>query len=264
MTYMNGISGNSVDPRVLKQLLLTQFTSGIDPFAGSADAVSAGTGDNNLFSQLLSQYMGSTGSYGYGDLGSFASASLGGPSERSSDLGSSFGLLSMNADASGYGSSLLRGLEVDGTGALAADPGSSTSAYDELIRAAAERYGLDPALIKGVIQTESSFNPDAGSSAGAKGLMQLMDGTAAGLGVSDSFDPAQNIDGGSRYLSYLLRKYDGSEMTALAAYNAGPGRVDRIGLRTDEDVAARLAELPAETQAYIGKVLAARSSWMLP
>lgn len=257
MTYINGITGSSVDPRMLKQLLLAQLTSGIDPFAGSADAVTSGTGDNNLFTQLLSQYMGSTGSYGYA-----GSGSLDGTSADTSDLTTSLGLLSMNAGS--YGTSLLGSLGQDATGELAADASASTSAYDGLIQAAAERYGIDPALIKGVIQTESSFNPNAGSSAGAKGLMQLMDGTAAGLGVADSFDPAQNIDGGSRYLSYLLRKYDGSEMTALAAYNAGPGRVDRIGLRSDDDVAARLSELPSETQAYIGKVLAARSGWTLP
>ncbi|MFD2333884.1 lytic transglycosylase domain-containing protein [Cohnella sp. GCM10020058] len=258
MTYINGVAGNSVDPRMLKQLLLAQFTSGVDPFAGSTDAVTSGTGDNNLFTQLLSQYMGSMDSYGYADAGALDSTST-----DTSGLTTGLGLLSANAGS--YGSSLLDSLvSDDGTGGLTADSNTSTSAYDGLIQAAAARYGLDPALIKGVIQTESSFNPNAGSSAGAKGLMQLMDNTASGLGVEDSFDPAQNIDGGSRYLSYLLRKYDGSEMTALAAYNAGPGRVDRIGLRTDADVAARLSELPAETQAYIGKVLSARSGWTLP
>jgi|GEM_PF-255230 len=276
MTYINGISDSSVDPRMLKQLLLSQFTAGINPFTGNADAVS-GSGDGNLFSQLLSQYMGNTGSYGYGDIGAFDDAS-----DDSSELGLSSGLGlpsgSSSSAASGMSSSL--GLSTlsavskrtsladvlgsAGASGLAHDAGTSTSAYDSLIQAAAERYGLDPALIKGVIQTESSFNPGAGSSAGAKGLMQLMDGTAAGLGVTDVYDPAQNIDGGSRYLSYLLRKYDGSEMTALAAYNAGPGRVDRLGLSSDADVASRLSELPAETQAYIGKVLSARSHWTLP
>lgn len=257
MTYINGIAGNAVDPRMLKQLLLAQFTSGVDPFAGSADAVTSGTGDNNLFTQLLSQYMGSMDSYGYAGAGEMDSMST-----DTSGLTTGLGLLSMNTGS--YSPSPTGSLDLDGTGELSADANASTSAYDGLIQAAAARYGLDPALIKGVIQTESSFNPNAGSSAGAKGLMQLMDKTAAGLGVEDSFDPAQNIDGGSRYLSYLLRKYDGSEMTALAAYNAGPGRVDRVGLRSDADVAARLSELPAETQAYIGKVLAARSGWTLP
>lgn len=136
-----------------------------------------------------------------------------------------------------------------------------SSAFESLIQAAAARYDLDPALIKGVIQTESAFDPNAVSHAGAKGLMQLMDGTARGLGVTDSFDPAQNIDAGSRYLSYLLRKYDGNVASALAAYNAGPGRIDRLGLTTDERVAARMDELPTETQNYLRKVLAAAEHW---
>jgi len=85
--------------------------------------------------------------------------------------------------------------------------------------------------------------------------MQLMDDTAKWLGVTDPFDPRQNIDGGTRFLSWLLRKYDGHLLPALAAYNAGPGLVDRLGLTTDGEVSARWSELPEETQAYIGKVL---------
>ncbi|QJD88094.1 lytic transglycosylase domain-containing protein [Cohnella herbarum] len=145
-------------------------------------------------------------------------------------------------------------------GELTADY-SSSSAYDDLISAAGAKYGVDPALIKGVVQSESSFNPNAVSSAGAKGLMQLMDDTARGLGVGNSFDPAQNIDGGTRFLSYLLRKYDGNVSTALAAYNAGPGRVDRLGIENDQDVALNLHKLPSETQNYIRKVLNASNQW---
>jgi soluble lytic murein transglycosylase-like protein len=134
--------------------------------------------------------------------------------------------------------------------------------YEPLIAAAAAKYGVDPSLIKGIIQTESSFNPNAGSSAGAKGLMQLMDGTARGLGVTDSFDPAQNIEGGTRFLAYLLDKYKGNEKAALAAYNAGPGRVDRLGIRTDGDLISKLHQLPQETQRYVGKVLDAKNSFI--
>ncbi|MBW5444862.1 transglycosylase SLT domain-containing protein [Cohnella sp. CFH 77786] len=147
------------------------------------------------------------------------------------------------------------------SGGSAADDQADSAAYDGLIAAAAAKYGLDPALIKGVIQTESGFRADAVSPAGAKGLMQLMDDTARGLGVADSLDPVQNIDGGARFLSYLLRKYDGNVSTALAAYNAGPGRVDRLGLINDELVRQRLAELPEETQHYIDKVLSAAHQW---
>ncbi|WP_028561642.1 lytic transglycosylase domain-containing protein [Paenibacillus pinihumi] len=130
--------------------------------------------------------------------------------------------------------------------------------YDILIDEAAQKYGVDRSLIASVIHNESSFNPNAISSSGAKGLMQLMDGTARGLGVTDSFDPVQNIDGGTRYLSFLLRKYDGNEAAALAAYNAGPGRIDRLGIRNDTDVMEKLQQLPSETRNYIQKVLTTR------
>ncbi|HEY8529053.1 MAG TPA: lytic transglycosylase domain-containing protein [Paenibacillaceae bacterium] len=132
---------------------------------------------------------------------------------------------------------------------------SDGSSYESMILEASARYGVDPALIRAVIRVESSFRHDAVSPAGAKGLMQLMDDTAKWLGVTDPFDPRQNIDGGTRFLSWLLRKYDGNLLPALAAYNAGPGLVDRLGLTTDGEVSARWSELPEETQAYIGKVL---------
>ncbi|BFH61448.1 lytic transglycosylase domain-containing protein [Paenibacillus azoreducens] len=135
---------------------------------------------------------------------------------------------------------------------------SSPSAYDDLIRQASQKYGVDEALIKAVIDTESSFNPSVVSSAGAKGLMQLMDGTAAGLGVSDPFDPAENIDAGTRYLSYQIKRYSGQVNMALAAYNAGPNRVAKLGVSTDEQLMDKLDMLPLETRKYISKIANAR------
>ena len=116
--------------------------------------------------------------------------------------------------------------------------------YDGLIRAASQRYGVDERLIRTVIRAESDFDPRCVSHAGAKGLMQLMPENCAELGVSDPFDPAQNIDGGVRHLKQMLDGFSRLDL-ALAAYNAGPGAVRRYG------------GIPPyrETQAYVSRVL---------
>lgn len=283
----------NLDPRVMKELILSQIMSGIDPFGQSVqDSQTSGDG---LFAQMLGQLLGSpmNGAIGASALDSSGGSSLdalsllglGSGMSGLSSLAGLFGQTGMNGSglglnaggsyaALGFGSagsygigssaSWLNGLNALGSLATLEDDGSSIFAYDDLIKQSAARYGVDPALVKGVIQSESSFRPYAVSSAGAKGLMQLMDDTARSLGVTNSFDPAQNIDGGTRYLSFLLRKYGGNEAVALAAYNAGPGRVDKTGLGAGADLATGMAELPLETQAYVRKVLQARESWSTP
>ncbi|RED65740.1 transglycosylase-like protein with SLT domain [Cohnella lupini] len=224
----------TTDPRIIKQILLTQWMSELNPLSNVKETDGTASEGSSLFDMLLNQLSTNTSSQ----------ASI---VDASADL-SRISALSMPTASWG--------------GALTDDSGSS-SAYDDLIAAAGAKYGVDPALIKGVVQSESSFNPNAVSSAGAKGLMQLMDDTARGLGVENSFDPAQNIDGGTRFLSYLLRKYEGNVSTALAAYNAGPGRVDRLGIKNDQDIAINLDKLPSETQKYIYKVLNASAQWSI-
>ena len=98
---------------------------------------------------------------------------------------------------------------------------------DELVSTASRQNGIDPDLIHSVIRAESGFNPKAVSPKGAQGLMQLMPRTAAQLGVQDAMDPAANVEGGTRYLRELLARYDNDLIKALAAYNAGPERVQQ-------------------------------------
>jgi soluble lytic murein transglycosylase-like protein len=99
--------------------------------------------------------------------------------------------------------------------------------YAETIRRAAHRHGVDPVLLAAMAEVESGFDPQAISHKGAQGLLQLMPATARRFGVTNSFDPEQNVDGGARYLDWLLTRFSGDEQLALAGYNAGEGAVDR-------------------------------------
>ncbi|HKE37712.1 MAG TPA: lytic transglycosylase domain-containing protein [Candidatus Baltobacteraceae bacterium] len=117
---------------------------------------------------------------------------------------------------------------------------------DRLVSANAATWNVDPSLIKAIIANESGFNANATSNVGAQGLMQLMPATASGLGVSNAYDPAQNVWGGTRYIRGLLDRFGGNTELAVAAYNAGPGAVEKYN------------GVPpyAETQNYVQNVLA--------
>ena len=124
-------------------------------------------------------------------------------------------------------------------------PATTVLQLPDVVGLASHRYHLDPDLVNSVIRAESGFNPKAVSRKGAVGLMQLEPQTAAQLGVTDPFDPGTNVDGGTRYLRELLVRYNFDLIKALAAYNAGPQRVEQYH------------GVPPyyETQAYVAKVV---------
>ncbi len=123
---------------------------------------------------------------------------------------------------------------------------NSTQSLEGIIGVMGQKYGVDPNLITEVVKAESGYDAQAVSSVGAKGLMQLMPSTASSYGVKDPFDSVQNLDGGTHFLKDLLNRYQGDIPLALAAYNAGPGAVEKYD------------GIPpyAETQAYVKKIIA--------
>jgi soluble lytic murein transglycosylase-like protein len=123
--------------------------------------------------------------------------------------------------------------------------------YDQIISSCASKYGVSPSLIKAVIHAESGYNPNAVSRKGASGLMQLMPGTARSLKVSNSFDPQDNVEGGVKYLRFLLDTFRGDVSLAVAAYNAGLNKVARYG------------GIPPynETRTYVNRVLSYMQSY---
>ena len=123
--------------------------------------------------------------------------------------------------------------------------------YDQIIKTYADKYGVSQSLIKAVIQAESGYNPNAVSPKGASGLMQLMPNTARSLKVGNSFDPKDNVEGGVRYLRFLLDTFRGNVSLAVAAYNAGLGKVAKFG------------GIPpyAETRTYVNRVLSYMQSY---
>ncbi len=123
--------------------------------------------------------------------------------------------------------------------------------FEPIINACALEFGVDKALVKAVIHAESGYNPNAVSSKGAQGLMQLMPKTAQGLKVANSFDPTENIRGGVRYLRFLLDTFKGDVSLAVAAYNAGLSRVAQYGGIPPYE----------ETRNYVSKVLSYQQSY---
>lgn len=233
-------STNSIDPRVMKELLQLQLMGKMSLLSG--ETATSSTDDSGDFSALLDSIMGQSG----------------GTSVTNQDtLSSMLGNTTISMPSS------LGALNRAYTPIQTVSKASSVSQYDGLIQEASHKYGVDTSLVKAVIQQESEFNHQAVSPAGAKGLMQLMDGTGRGFGVTNPFDPKQNVDAGTHFLSNLIKKYNGNEGVALAAYNAGPGRVDRLGIKTDQDLANKLDLLPRETQGYIAKVMGHRQNFSL-
>ncbi|WP_068616287.1 lytic transglycosylase domain-containing protein [Paenibacillus tuaregi] len=255
-----------IDPRTAKQLIDLQLMSGIDLQGTALQSTSTTGGTDSAFNLVLQQLMqtdsisSSVDQYNSAlDTGAVISVN-----------GQLWQLLKTNTEGlsteeSGSSSGTATASGSSPVSPSASNPNvdhtSKPTAYNELISKASRDYGVPESLIKAVIDTESSFDPNSLSSAGAKGLMQLMDGTAQGLGVSNSFDPAQNIDGGTKYISYQLKRYNGNINTAMAAYNAGPGTLRKLGISNDQELMEKLHLLPTETQKYITKIERARAKY---
>ncbi len=159
---------------------------------------------------------------------------------RGSTISSTQGSAALGSSTAGTSNSL----SAVSTEAAAETLGANDGRLDRIVRDAAARHQVDPALVKAVISTESGWNPQAVSRKGAVGLMQLIPGTAQRFGVGNPFDPAQNVEGGTTYLKALLDRYNGDLSKTLAAYNAGEHAVD----------ASRGVPAYLETQRYVQKV----------
>lgn len=136
-----------------------------------------------------------------------------------------------------------------GCGQYVVDHAKLESKYSPLVEKYAKQYGLDADVVKAMVRRESGFNPSLTSKRGAMGLMQLMPGTAKDLGVKNGYDPEQSIAGGTKYLAQLLKRYNGDYRKAVAAYNGGPGNIDKKGI-----------DFCAETRKYHRAVLGSVSA----
>ncbi|OWA36688.1 hypothetical protein B9G55_00990 [Saccharibacillus sp. O16] len=257
-----------IDPRTAKQLIEFQWMDSLNLDKSSLNSMSQGKIDSSVFATLLQQKMEESGTSSISAeelMKTLAAISL--PADQVDSLKQ--GVTSLGGTTSSGGTSSLdhssAKIEMPNVSeptVRSGTPNANAAQYASIVQAASSKYGIPESLINGIIDAESSFNPNAQSGAGAKGLMQLMDGTAAGLGVKNSFDPEQNINGGASYIASMLIRYDGSQRLALAAYNAGPGTLQRLGIRTEADLDAKFDTLPRETQKYIGRVQTAQAKYI--
>ncbi|TGB00103.1 lytic transglycosylase domain-containing protein [Sporolactobacillus shoreae] len=238
----------ALDPGTLSKLI---SMNAMDSFQNQSDLLSSSTASGSNFSDLLSLLMlmmqRDTGiNSGLPNSGSSATPSgTTGNSTADSDalLWQQMASASPLSLASGVNGTLPA--TVDTSSDLENAGSDKISDYSKIINEMSQKYSVNPRLIESVISAESGGNSAAVSPAGALGLMQLMPGTAAALGVTDALDPAQNIEGGTKYLRQLIDKYDGSIPLALAAYNAGSGSVAKYG---------GIPPFP-ETQTYVRNIL---------